>query len=75
MTRDEMLAFIKENPYIHIRHSLFENYEYIYSGSDGIIYDEYGYIFENWETIGRCDGLRIRVGGLWETGWSVTDTF
>ena len=72
MTRSEMIDFIKENPYIHITHILFDESEYIYSGSDGIIYDEYGNVFEDWETLVR-DGIRYRTGGVWENSWSIKE--
>lgn len=74
MTRTEMIEFIKENPYVHITHPLFSDYEYIYSGTDGIIYDEFGYVFETWDYFDmlRC-GIRLRTGGNWEDGWSIKD--
>ena len=31
MTRNEMIEFIKNNPYVHITHVLFADDEYIYS--------------------------------------------
>lgn len=70
MTRDEMIEFIKENPYVHITHSLFSDDEYIYSSTDGIVYDENRYVFENGD---KVDGIRMRTGGMWETGWSIKE--
>ena len=69
MTRNEMIEFIKNNPYVHITHVLFADDEYIYSDIDGLVWDEYDYLFENW-TGDRNDGIRCRVGGRWEDGWS-----
>ena len=77
MTRDEMIEFIKENPYVHITHPLFDNSEYIYSDTYGIVYDECGYIFENWDSVTNIwsgiSGIRMRVGGMWENGWSIKE--
>lgn len=78
MTRNEMIEFIKENPYVHISHPLFMEYEYIYSGSDEIIYDEYGYIFEDWYSsndIRGRNGIRERIGNQWENGWYIKNDF
>lgn len=70
MTRTEMIGYIRENPYIKITHSLFSKDEYIYSKGDGHVYEEHGYLFEDF-TSERSNGLRMRSGGLWETGWSL----
>ena len=77
MTKNEMIKFIKENPYIYITHVLFNKYEYIYSDTDGIIRDESGYVFENWadptnKWVG-CNGIRMRTDSVWETGWSIKE--
>lgn len=72
MARDEMIAFIKANAYVRISHRLFEPSEYLYSAKDGCIYDENGYLFEDWEPGGLAhNGIRMRSGGAWETGWRV----
>lgn len=73
MSRDEMIQFIKANPIVKITHTLFDEFEYIYSAQDGNVYDENGYLFEDWYSFGcsRRDGIRERVGGRWETGWSI----
>lgn len=75
MTRNEMIAFIKENHYIHITHPLFANDEYIYSDANGIIRDECGYVFENWDSTTNMwsgiNGIRLRTGGRWETDWYI----
>ena len=77
MTRDEMIKFIRENPYIHITHTLFADDEYIYSSIDGIIYDELGNIFENWDSTtdkhSGINGIRLRQGGIWEDGWHIIE--
>ena len=69
MTRDQMIGFIKENSGIKITHELFGDDEYLV-GRGNVVYDENGYVFETW--IGTFhNGIRMRTGGLWETGWSV----
>lgn len=72
MTRTEMIAFIKANPYVKITHENFGDDEYIYLASDGYVYTEEGYLFETWVGIAH-DGIRNRSGGLWEDGWSLYD--
>lgn len=77
MTRSEMIEFIKDNPYVHITHTLFDDHEYIYSDTDGIIRDESGYVFEDWDSVtnmwsGR-NGIRMRIGGSWEDGWATKE--
>ena len=74
MTYDEMVEFIKENPHIKISHELFSEDEYIYTKpNDSRVYDENGYLFEDWMSAGpeRHDGLRIRSTGIFESRWSV----
>lgn len=71
MKRSEMIAYIKANPYHKISHLLFSDEEYIYSGSDGYIYDENGYLFECWNEPDKWDGIRRREGGYWEDDWYV----
>ena len=70
MTRDEMIEFIKSNPCVKITHTLFDASEHIYSQDNGNVYDERGYLFEDWYSNAR-DGIRSRIGGRWETGWSI----
>jgi hypothetical protein len=42
------------------------------ASSGHVVYDENGYVFETW--IGTFhNGIRMRTGGLWETGWSVKE--
>lgn len=72
MTRSEMINFLKENPYVKVTHSLFGSDEYIYSKEDGKVYEENGYLFEDWHSLYH-DGLRMRTGGEWEDGWSLFD--
>ena len=68
MTREEMMDFIRKNPNKKISHVSFGNDEYILYKEDGKVYDENNYIFEDFTT-SRHNGLRFRVGGLWESGW------
>ena len=71
MTRTEMIAYIKANPYHQISHTLFEKDEYIYAGYDGYVYDENGHLFEEWRDPWRWNGIRLRDGKEWEDGWYV----
>ena len=74
MTRSEMITFIKANPYVKITHFLFEKNEYLCSYPDGKVYDENGYLFEDWDELYfRWNGIRMRVGGRWEDGWRIKD--
>ena len=77
MTRTEMIEFIKENHHVCITHPLFSYGEYIYSDTDGIVYDECGYIFENWDSVTNMwsgyNGIRMRTGGNWENGWYIKE--
>ena len=77
MTRNEMIEFIKENPYVHITHRLFDDSEYIYSADDGNVYDEHGYLFENWDSVtdmwSGVNGIRMRIGGIWENDWHIKE--
>lgn len=67
MSRDEAIRFMRENPKVKITHPLFGPDEYLF-GRGTNIYDECGYLFENWISTVNC-GMRIRTGGSWETGW------
>ena len=77
MTRNEMIEFIKINHYVHISHPLFADCEYIYSDTDGIVRDECGRIFENWDSATNkwsgINGIRLRIGDAWETGWYIKE--
>lgn len=70
MTREVMIVFIEENPNVKIVHTLFDSNEYLYQKEDGKIYDENGYLFEDWYSDDK-NGIRLRTGGIWEDGWSV----
>lgn len=74
MTRSEMITYINANPYHKISHKLFADDEYIYVGHDGYVYEENGYLFEDWYDPIRWDGLRERKGGAWDDGWYVKET-
>ena len=77
MTRTEMIEFVKENPYVHITHLLFDDSEYIYSADDGNVYEENGYLFENWDSVtdmwSGVNGIRMRTGGGWANGWRIKE--
>jgi hypothetical protein len=69
-----MIAYIKANPYHQISHNLFDADEYIYYGYDGYVYDENGYLFEDWDNATKWtghNGIRLRDGKEWENGWYV----
>lgn len=71
MIREEMVQLIKAYPYVKFTHYLFSEDEFIFSRDDGFIYDEKGYLFENWELFSANNGIRRRVGGQWEDGWAI----
>lgn len=70
MTKSEIIEYIQENHYKRITHYLFAEEEYLYMADDGCVYDEDGYLFEDWFSGAHC-GIRVRTGDHWENGWSV----
>ena len=70
MERTEMLKLMNENHYVKIRHMYFGDEEYIFMKDDGNVYDENGYLFENWFD-DHHNGIRMRNGDAWESGWSI----
>ena len=77
MSRNEMIEFIQKNSCVHITHFLFGDDEYIYSSEDGLVYDEKGYLFEDWNSVTNMwsghNGIRMRSGKQWENGWSIKE--
>ena len=74
MTRTEILAYLRGNFYHRVTHRLFDSTEYLYCAEDGNIYDENGYLFEDWDEGSFAhNGLRMRTGGPWEDGWGILD--
>lgn len=73
MTKDTMIVFMNENPNVKITHDLFSEDEYIYQKEDGKVYDENGYLFEDWYSDYIHDGLRMRTNKCWENGWRVKE--
>ena len=78
MKRDEMIKILLTKPGTKISHSLFADNEYIYSDEHGVVFDEDGNVFEDWDinsynpkVTTTHEGIRIRVGGSWERGWRV----
>ena len=69
MTRTEMIGFIRENPFVKVKHKLFMEGECLYSNGDGNVYEEHGYLFEDWKSE-QYNRLRMRSGGAWENGWT-----
>jgi hypothetical protein len=73
MTKEQAINYMLHNPYHKITHRLFAQDEYLYSKGDGIIYDEAGYVFEDFEIgdpVPRC-GMRIRNDDFWWKDWSI----
>lgn len=70
MTREELFLEIKKRN-IKFTHILFDDHEYLERRSDGCIYDENGYLFEDFGCDNCWNGMRIRQGGAWEKGWSI----
>lgn len=73
LNRSEMIELIKKHPHLPFAHRLFSHGEYIYSNASGDVYDENGYLFEDWHSEGPgCHaGIRLRIGGAWEHGWRI----
>lgn len=69
MTKDLAIHYMFHNPHCHVRHNLFSSDEYLYSKGDGIIYDEAGNVFEDFDS--HCAGMRLRWEEVWLTGWHV----
>lgn len=71
--RNIMIEFMKENPNVKFTHPLFSDDEYIYQKENGNVYDENGYLFEDWysEGVGQHNGIRMRIGREWNDGWEV----
>lgn len=70
MTKTEIIDFMRENEGIKVTHFLFTPEEYLYM-KNGVVYSEEGYIFEDFYSEHRCDGLRIRSGNMWQNGWKL----
>lgn len=68
MSRVEMMAALTSKPGAKISHQYFAPGEYIYLGEDSNVYDENGYLFEDWTSRRNC-GVRMRNGNGWEHGW------
>lgn len=75
MSRDDIIIFMKENPNTKVTHWLFSSDEFIYQKEDGRVYDENGYLFEDWcsNGAGQHNGIRMRIGGNWDDGWKVKE--
>ena len=70
ISRIEMIAALTSRPGTRISLRYFSEEEYLYLGNDGKVYDENGYLFEDWYTDAH-DGIRMRNGGAWEDGWYI----
>lgn len=77
MDRNMMIKLMEENPGAKITHELFGTGEFIYQKDNGYVYDENGYLFEDWYSsgFGRHDGIRMRKGGNWEDGWEIAEKY
>ena len=72
MTFGEMVVYIRENPGVAVTHRLFDEHEFIFMAENGNVYDERGYLFEDWDLGSNAhDGIRCRNFGPWENGWSL----
>lgn len=72
MKYGEMIEYIRSHPLVAISHVLFSDNEYIFQNTDGNVYDENGYLFENWDFCSnQWNGLRCRDFGPWQSGWFV----
>ena len=69
MTKLEALDYMRKNPYAKVAHRLFDENEYLYMKPDGKIYTEEDYIFEDFHSSYRFDGMRIRTSKEWRDGW------
>ena len=70
-TKDEIIDYMRKNFHTKVSHWLFASDEYIYMKPDGNIYTEEGYLFEDFHTARNNNGMRIRTGRHWETGWKI----
>lgn len=68
-SRDWAIEILRKCPGAKITHKSFDNNEYIYTESNGLVYDENHYLFEDW--YGDHNGMRLRVGDSWEKGWMI----
>lgn len=75
MNREIMLCYLENHPMDKISHPNFSDEEYIYQTTNGNVYTEEGYLFEDWysEGIGQHNGLRMREKGSWNDGWYVKE--
>lgn len=72
MTKEQAIYFMLHNPMCKMTHTLFAPDEYVYSKGDGIIYEENGYVFEDFGSdISSVNGMRMRTGDNWMEGWRV----
>lgn len=69
MTKLEALDYMRKNPYAKVAHRLFDKNEYLYMKPDGKIYTEEDYLFEDFYSLYRADGMRIRTSKEWRDGW------
>ena len=74
-SRTLAVQILQENPFIKITHHLFSPDEYLFCDAKGKVRDENNYLFEDWVSTGinRHDGVRQRLGGSWETGWTIKE--
>lgn len=70
MTRSEAMAAIQADPNVKVTHDYFSPEEYLYM-KDGKIYTEEGYLFEDFDPLSANNGMRLRDGENWATGWSI----
>lgn len=70
ITRSEAVALMQSDSNIKVTHDYFSPEEYLYM-KNGKIYTEEDYLFEDFEPLSHNNGMRLRDGENWATGWSI----
>lgn len=68
MTKTEIIEFMRNNEGARVTHWLFAPEEYLYM-KNGVIYTEEDYLFDDFYSENRADGMRIRDTDVWQSGW------
>lgn len=72
MTKTELFIELHKRPNVKFVHRLFSSDEYLINKEDGCIYDENGYLFENFDLDDDThNGMRIRRDSVWDDGWTI----
>lgn len=70
LTREEAIAILRTNPYAKISHELFSKNEFLTGNGCGNVFDENGYLFEDWVS-SHANGMRMRTDYLFKNGWYI----